>query len=507
MDNKTKKTLEMCNQFLNNDTRNPKTNRKIKKNGPTYKKLMKECSNIIKVEKKKKQKKPRVVLALPGLKKLRKPVVAPLPPGLRKSPLTPKQPSKPAPPGLKKIVKKTGRKQKKPRKIVKSIPKVIKPVMRVQRIRRTEPDPVCDIWLRFKDKNPKTGRKIKVNGPTYKKFVKQCITNKEIRKNLTLIDSSVRKIVTDYGKKSVNLIVKKRTRGIRDQNVRLISGTKLTELIMILYLLRKHKKGINMLLRKDFKKLFKKINTNKMNLKDIRSLDYLTIVNIDPKTDKPTDVFFPYTNKGMDMYFWASNNPKDKQSKNRFTFLLMSIQSKGIKGSDGKYIKNKEPWGHFNFMVYDKNENTIYRFEPNGGSVNFYDSPALDKMLTERFKKWGDIQYKSMNNFCPIIPGKRGTRGPQALEDRTEIQLTDPGGFCAYWSIFFIDFILTNYKKKAFKNYTIEDYLKSMIADIGSKFGTYKQFIRTFAIFINNAAKNIHNKDIDKYIDGMIDQI
>jgi hypothetical protein len=408
MNEEIKKVLKICDQLLDNPTRNPKTKRKIKKNGPTYKKLMKECDKAIEIEKKRrdqnkprKPKNPKKRVIIKAKRRLPKPLPS-LPPGL-----------------------------------IKIQPGLRKPIMRIQ---KTEQDPICDIWLRFKEKNPKTGRKIKINGPTYKKFVKQCITNKEIRKNLTLIDTSVRKIVDDYSKKSVNLIIKKRTQRIRDEKIKLMSGTKLTELIMILYLLKKHKRGINILLRKDFKKMFKKINTNKMNFNDYRTLDYLTIVDIDNKTGKPKNITFPYNNSGMDQYFWASNNPENKQSKNRFTFLLMSIQSEPLLDNTGKKII-KKPWGHFNFMVYDKEENNVYRFEPNGGVVNFYNSPALDVMLKEKFKSWGDIGYKSMNDFCPMIPGKKGSRGPQGLENRLEEQLTDPGGFCAYWSIFFIDFI------------------------------------------------------------------
>ena len=446
--------LQLCQQFLKDKTRNPKTGRKIQKGKGTYNRILKECDKLLKT------------------------------PSKSRNPRKPKAPKKYVP--------------------MKKMPK--RPIPQINRVQRvkTTPDPVCNMWLKYKERNPKTGRKIKVNGPTYKKFVKQCIRDKEIRKNITLIDSSVRKIVDDYSKKSVDLVIKKRTRRIRDEKVRLISGTKLTELIMILYLLKKHKKNINMLLRQDFKKLFKKINTNKLTLNDYRTSDYLTYIEIDNKTKKPMKINFPYSDNSMDQFFWASNNPENPQSKNRFTFILMSLQSEQIKDSSGKVIKNG--WGHFNFMVYDNVTNTCYRFEPNGGVVDFYDSPALDVMLKKKLKKYG-IGYKTMNDFCPTIKNNKGTFGPQALESKSEKQLTDPGGFCAYWSIFFIDFILTNHKKKAFKNYTIEQHLNTMINDIGSKFGTYKQFIRTFAVFINNAAKNIHNKDIDKYIDGMINNL
>ena len=308
--------------------------------------------------------------------------------------------------------------------------------------------------------------------------------------------------MSTYRDISPDLIIKKQTKRIKDKDVELEAGTKLTEMIMILYLLKKHKNSINMLLRKDFKKLFTKINTNKMSINDIQGADYLTQVHIDPITNIPTYIFWPFRNKKMDQFFWSLINPKHPRSKNRFTFMLMSIFSQGDDFMD------KKPWGHMNFMVYDKEENKIYRFEPNGGVVNFYDSSALDKMLAKKFKSWGNIDYQTMNDFCFIPASGKKTRGPQALEEKSEEQKTDPGGFCAYWSIFFIDFIMTNHKREAFKDHNISDFLNDMMNDINKKFGSYKGFIRTFAVFINNAARNIgKNKDIDAYIDKMIKEL
>ena len=40
---------------------------------------------------------------------------------------------------------------------------------------------LCDKWLANKLINPETSRKIKENGPTYKKFVKLCLKNKEVK--------------------------------------------------------------------------------------------------------------------------------------------------------------------------------------------------------------------------------------------------------------------------------------------------------------------------------------
>jgi len=469
MDSKIKETLEMCYKFTKDETRNPKTNRKIKKNGPTYKKLWKQCEKAVKIEQKRRKEK-------------------------------------------KEREEKKGRRKKTPKKFIKkdvrkNIKKKIKqlPAAPKSYIQRVEKRSDCNDWKKNPLKNPKTNRKIKLNGPTYKKFQKMCKGDSKVKESMKLIKTSVRKITNVYKEWSPDLIIKKATKRVKDKNIKLESGTKLTETIMILYLLKKHKGTFNMLLREDFIKLFSKLNTNQLTTKDFRSLDYLTMVEVDNKTNKPIRIDFPYTDEGMDQYFWDANNPKHPNSKNRFTFLLMSLFSKPIMSTKINKVL-KEAWGHMNFMVYDKKENKVYRFEPNGGVVNFYDSPTLDKMLAKKFEKWG-VKYQTMNDFCFMGP-KGKTLGPQALEERTEEQKTDPGGFCAYWSIFFIDFIMTNHKREVFKDDTIQDYLDEMINDIHNKFVSYKSFIRTFAVFINNASRNIgKNKDIDAYIDKMIKQI
>jgi len=42
---------DICKDFLKNDSINPRTGYKIKKNGPTYKKLLKECEKKVSLHK------------------------------------------------------------------------------------------------------------------------------------------------------------------------------------------------------------------------------------------------------------------------------------------------------------------------------------------------------------------------------------------------------------------------------------------------------------------------
>ena len=438
-------TPHECKQFLNNPTINPKTNRPIKKNGPTYKKINAQC----------------------------------------------------------------GKEDKKIKKVVKKIKKVVKKIKKVDtKNKKIAKESLmkgkCDLWKTNKTVNPLTNRKIKDTGAVYKQFAKLCKDDVRLNQDLKRIRTSIRRVTSSYKDSSPDLIIRARTRRYIDTDTQLLGGTKLTELIMIMYLLKKHKEDINLFLRKDFKKLFKQINTNQLTLKDIRTLDYTILFEIESNGGKgrTPNLHFPLKDKGMTEYF--GNIKKDPDI--RFTFFLVSLYSAGrIEG--GREVESA--WGHANFIVYDKLDNTAYRFEPNGGSVDFYDSESVDASFAQKFNKYG-VRYQSMNQFCPYIIRNRKEYnvGPQTMEDVREILDQDPGGFCAYWSIYFIDFIMSNYKKDKYKNTRIDEFLALMMTGIGKKFRSYKQFIRTFAVYINDAAINIgESKDIDAYIDKMINEI
>jgi hypothetical protein len=387
----------------------------------------------------------------------------------------------------------------------------------------------CKIFLKNPEVNPITGRKIKKESRTYKKLMSQCdilqvkgmirprplsknkVNNKDYKKfknkcskdksicnSIKKIQTSIKKIKS-VRKQSPDIIIKKSTKRIKDKT-KLLAGTKLTELIMIVYLLKKHTDSINILLKEDLTDKFIKLNTNKIKIDDIHTHDYLTTLKINPYSKGPDEMHFPYDDKIMKKYF-----KNIKTNKNRFTFLLLSIFSDGVK--DDWSMPDEDSWAHMNFLVYDKIDNTIYRFEPQGGIVNFYNSMMVDNFIKKKLKQY-NIKYKSMNDYCFLPQGELETFGPQALEYTQKTQETDPIGFCSYWSIYFIDYILTNHKRIGFEGLTIQKYLDNMINDIYYKVGSYKDFIRTFAVFINNAAINIgKNKNIEKYIENMINKI
>ena len=188
----------------------------------------------------------------------------------------------------------------------------------------------CVTWQKNPSINPDTNRKIKIDGS----FQKMCKNDNVIISSIKKIDTSVKRIRDIYNEKSHDLIIRDKTKRIKD-DTKLIAGNKITELIMI--------------------------NTNKLTFSDIKIADYLTFIEINIITKNPTSIKFDL---------------KNKKSKNRFTFLLVALMAFPVKDIKG--------WGHFNFMVYDKKENKVYRFEPHGNvvnAINFGKNKDIDRYI------------------------------------------------------------------------------------------------------------------------------
>jgi hypothetical protein len=344
----------------------------------------------------------------------------------------------------------------------------------------------------------------KINKKNKKEFIKKCeklipkkkinkiIIKKKNIKSLEKIQTSVRRIVSKYSDKSPDLIIKNATKRLKDQDDKINNGNTLTILIMLSYLLKKHQKEMNFAGKKDFIKLLDDFHKKKIKDEDINESDYSIFIELSfGDVAEPLQIYFDKDFK--------KNLTNFKKSNKRFTFYLLSLVA--IEG-----------WGHANFMVFDNKHNTFYRFDPNGDSY-FYNNSSLNKMFDEELKRFDpSIKYISLADFCPLLVSKKDKTkkvrgGPQAIEARElkERQKNDPSGFCLYWSFILMDFIMTNFKRKNFKNKTVPEYLKLMMDDISKKFVSYRQFIRTFAVIINNVSKNFEKiKDINIYMNKLI---
>ena len=108
------------------------------------------------------------------------------------------------------------------------------------------------------------------------------------------------------------------------------------------------------------------------------------------------------------------------QLNNRFIFIECFIQ--GPRG------------GHANTIFIDMEKKTAEGFEPHGGRVDNWQEQKHDKLqvkLSAKFAEYG-LTYIPPNKICPWV-------GPQNYE----VYKISAIGFCATWSIWYIDMRLT----------------------------------------------------------------
>lgn len=95
---------------------------------------------------------------------------------------------------------------------------------------------------------------------------------------------------------------------------------------------------------------------------------------------------------------------------------------------------------HANCLIYDKEKHELERFEPHGAVMYDEQEQHIDQQIEELFISGSDpiigghARYFSPPDYCPI--------GPQALP--IEKGDGDPGGFCHWWTVYYMDLRLSN---------------------------------------------------------------
>lgn len=292
---------------------------------------------------------------------------------------------------------------------------------------------------------------------------------KEIIKNKLL------NIINDENKKcSIKSFPVKRGRmciNLTDNNENLqfctFTGSTLDMLLGLIYLLRKHKNACS-ILSTDFKEN-KQLNVTYDNLGVIMSSKY-EFLNF--------EIIWTY----YKLHFISNfENIIDKclvNDSKRFIVIPLGIEL--------------EIGSHANYILIDKNNWEIERFEPHGSSnpYNFnYNKELLDsnleKKFTEIFEKKINkkIKYIKPNEYLPKI-------SLQMLDvsEKKKKKIGDPGGFCALWSIYYTDLRLTypEYPRNELVNYIINSIKEQNLS--------YKNLIRNYSIKIIEIRDSILNK-------------
>jgi len=102
--------------------------------------------------------------------------------------------------------------------------------------------------------------------------------------------------------------------------------------------------------------------------------------------------------------------------------------------------------GHANMLVYRPFQRIVERFDPNGSQLpgSRTTNRGINELLIQLFEKnltpWiGEVSFRDPAETCPM------TFGFQHLEGHLEgIAEREGGGFCAMWSIFFVEMVILN---------------------------------------------------------------
>jgi hypothetical protein len=405
-----------CMEWFKNPIRNPVTGKSIIPNGRVYKKLLNHCSRFDEFD--------------IHVKKLTNKHINPtkakeicdaFTQNKKKNPMTNAN------------IKENGPTYRKLEKLCnENIPFNKKSLKKKSPKKIIQEDEVCHLFKENTNKNPKTGRNIKENGPTFNKLIKMC--------NTILTPVSPTKIDT-LTTNEINLIVKQ----ISNPKSRLVGGTALTEYLSLLYLITKHDENCS--------PIIKNVKLNPF----IGHQHYELIVDIGQSKYKG---FVPRS-------FFKEFKKCMKENK-RFIISILGIE--------------KGTLGHANGLIYDTKTQTLERFEPHG-ATRFYNSNRMDKVVQNMFKAV-DIpikHYLKPLDFCPRISF-------QSLEIKStsSILQLDPVGFCSYWSTWYMDIRLSNPHLDA------KQVVGESIKAINENYDGFKEFIRSYAVFINELQTHIY---------------
>jgi len=163
---------------------------------------------------------------------------------------------------------------------------------------------------------------------------------------------------------------------------------------------------------------------------------------------------------------------------------------------------------HANYLIYDVKENIVERFEPHGATVPLglnYNPNLLDEILENRFKAINtNITYMRPSEFLPKV----GFQLMDVYETKRK-KIGDPGGFCALWSVWYVDMRLT------YSNIKNTDLVKMLIKTIKLQNISVKNMIRNYAkniidmrdIILKKANMDVNDWLNDQYVDSQVDKV
>jgi hypothetical protein len=151
---------------------------------------------------------------------------------------------------------------------------------------------------------------------------------------------------------------------------------------------------------------------------------------------------------------------------------------------------------HANYLVYDRETATLERFEPHGGVARSkldYHPEELDRELVQAFSPLiPGLKFLPPSGYSPRI-------GFQLFDnyERKHRSISDPGGFCAIWAIFWV------FLRLSYRQLDQAELLKRFIDRVRREKLSFRGVIRDFSARVTGLRDGIfasHGLDINAWI-------
>lgn len=176
---------------------------------------------------------------------------------------------------------------------------------------------------------------------------------------------------------------------------------------------------------------------------------------------------------------WVQKNEKDGHfsiPKNYWSYFSKCKNVRFIVFPFGFSCSNF--MGHANYMIYDRQNKSLERFEPYGKSFKSCSNPAnidnkIKKLFNENLGNFVEKYYKPLD-FLNTRSFQRIQEDEGEMEDKKD----PPGGYCAIWSCWYAELRLSNPDKN--RSYVVRNALKKL-----------KDNELSFTEYIRNYTENI----------------
>ena len=316
-----------------------------------------------------------------------------------------------------------------------------------------------------------------------KKWQNEC---SQIKKNNEIFNECELLIREDILKNKLSYPVKKKHIEIKldpQNHVEFVTftGIRLDTFMGLIYLIDKYKSTITIYSKN---RLRDKLSNEELN-NYYKSLG-LSMSNLDLIYNNEISwifqkIFFPNN---------FDNDFIDIIKKKKYKIFIMPI---GIELSNGS---------HSNYLIYYIDTFIMERFEPHGSDYPYgfnYNPELLDDHLHKKFYNLIKQAYSNDPGFKYFKPSeylpKIGFQQHDIFESKK--YLSDPGGFCALWCIWYVDFRLK------YINIETKKIINKLIKYIYNHNRKFREIIRNYSVVITNFRDNFlkkYNKTINDII-------